>query len=342
MERPLFSLLAPVYKVEPFLPKCIESMVNQTYKNIEIILIDDGSPDKCPYICDYYQDIDNRVRVIHKENGGLVSARQAGIREATGEYIVYVDGDDWIDKRFCEKIAIEIERYRPDIICCGLVKVYSDVMESCCLEYRKGFYSRKNICEEIFPKLIQDKNGQHFDLSLCAKAIRRELILPAQLSVDQRINIGEDISCMALCVFRSSAMVIIEDCLYYYRQNLSSMTKCKSAYSWDGPEIRGRHLEFHIGSKDDDMIEQISRGVVHSLFTVVRSQFNKKGLSKKEIKKEIIKQLERPYYKQAIHTSKFTGLRANMMMCSLKYKVLWPIDLLNTIENFKSSRKMIR
>ena len=120
------------------------------------------------------------------------------------------------------------------------------------------------------------------------------------------------------------------------------MTKCKSAYSWDGPEIRGRHLEFHIGSKDDDMIEQISRGVVHSLFTVVRSQFNKKGLSKKEIKKEIIKQLERPYYKQAIHTSKFTGLRANMMMCSLKYKVLWPIDLLNTIENFKSSRKMIR
>ena len=91
------SVIIPVYKVEKYLDKCVESIVNQTYKNLEIILVDDGSPDNCPAMCDEWAEKDERIRVIHKENGGVSSARNAALEVATGDYIGFVDSDDWIE-----------------------------------------------------------------------------------------------------------------------------------------------------------------------------------------------------------------------------------------------------
>ena len=90
------SVIVPIYKVEPYLDQCVQSIVNQTYKNLEIILVDDGSPDNSPAMCDAWAEKDNRIRVIHKENGGFSSARNAGLDAATGDYIQFVDSDDWI------------------------------------------------------------------------------------------------------------------------------------------------------------------------------------------------------------------------------------------------------
>ena len=92
------SVIVPIYKVEEYLHRCIDSIINQTYTNLEIILVDDGSPDNCPMICDEYAKKDSRIRVIHKKNGGLSDARNAGLEIATGEYIGFVDSDDWIHK----------------------------------------------------------------------------------------------------------------------------------------------------------------------------------------------------------------------------------------------------
>ncbi len=99
-----FSIVVPVYKVEAFLDRCVQSLIKQTYTNIEIILVDDGSPDQCPLMCDAYAEADMRVRVIHKENGGLSDARNVGIEAARGEYILFVDSDDYISLDTCEKI----------------------------------------------------------------------------------------------------------------------------------------------------------------------------------------------------------------------------------------------
>src|SRR5574344_69112 len=107
---PLISVIVPVYKVEKYLAKCVDSAVNQTYKNLEIILVDDGSPDNCGKICDDYAVKDRRVKVIHKANGGLVSARNAGYDVITGEWHMYVDGDDWIDLETCEKLVEQINK----------------------------------------------------------------------------------------------------------------------------------------------------------------------------------------------------------------------------------------
>lgn len=111
-----FSIIVPVYKVEMYLNRCISSIVRQTYKNIEIILIDDGSPDKCPHICDKWREIDDRIKVIHKKNGGLSDARNTGILEASGEYILFVDSDDYIEIDTCEKFYISGINQTPDII----------------------------------------------------------------------------------------------------------------------------------------------------------------------------------------------------------------------------------
>lgn len=100
MSNPLISVIVPIYNVENYLPRCVDSIINQSYKNLEIILVDDGSPDNCPKICDEYTKRDNRIRVVHKENGGLSDARNAGMQVATGEYVSFIDSDDWVDVDF--------------------------------------------------------------------------------------------------------------------------------------------------------------------------------------------------------------------------------------------------
>lgn len=110
------SIIVPIYKVEEYLDKCVESLIKQTYGNIEIILVDDGSPDKCPQMCDEYAKKDPRVKVIHKINGGLSDARNFGLREAKGEYVLFVDSDDYIELDTCDKFIEVIGNRKPDLI----------------------------------------------------------------------------------------------------------------------------------------------------------------------------------------------------------------------------------
>ena len=102
MEQQKISVIVPVYKVEAFLDRCVQSIADQSYKNLEIILVDDGSPDNCPALCDAWAEKDSRVKVIHKKNGGLSDARNAGMAIATGERMGFVDSDDWVEKNILE------------------------------------------------------------------------------------------------------------------------------------------------------------------------------------------------------------------------------------------------
>lgn len=118
------SIIIPVYNVEKYIRKCVDSILSQTYKNLEIILVDDGSLDNCGKICDQYAKIDNRVVVIHKQNGGLSSARNAGLKQATGDYIMFVDSDDSLEKIACESLINITNKTDADIICFNCSNVY--------------------------------------------------------------------------------------------------------------------------------------------------------------------------------------------------------------------------
>lgn len=124
MDDLLVSVIVPVYNVENYLPQCVGSIVNQTYKNIEVILVDDGSSDNCPQMCDEFSEKDSRIKVIHKKNGGLSSARNAGIREATGDYIAFADSDDyWLCDNGLEILVNRIKENEADILSFGYVKL---------------------------------------------------------------------------------------------------------------------------------------------------------------------------------------------------------------------------
>lgn len=136
------SVIIPVYRVEPYLDRCVQSVVDQTYQNLEIILVDDGSPDNCPAMCDAWAEKDRRIRVIHKKNGGLSDARNAGMALATGEYISFVDSDDWIAQEMLEKLFDALQRDDVDIAACTVQLVWENdtpselltVQRNCVLE----------------------------------------------------------------------------------------------------------------------------------------------------------------------------------------------------------------
>lgn len=122
----LISVIVPVYKVENYLNQCLESIVKQTYSNLEILLVDDGSPDRCPEICDEWARREKRVRAIHKRNGGLSDARNAGLALAQGELVMFVDSDDWIAPEMAEKMLEAMEREEADMVICQYIKALPD------------------------------------------------------------------------------------------------------------------------------------------------------------------------------------------------------------------------
>lgn len=143
----LVSVIVPIYNVEDYLPKCIDSIICQTYKNIEIILVDDGSPDSCGQICENYKKKDSRIKVIHKENGGLSDARNAGICHAKGSYYVFIDSDDYIHERMIETLVEGVVSTGADIAVCSFKNVKEDEIIDIHSRINTGSY--KLISEDI-------------------------------------------------------------------------------------------------------------------------------------------------------------------------------------------------
>lgn len=158
MDKPLISIIVPVYKVEKYLDRCVQSIVNQTYQNLEIILVDDGSPDHCPVMCDTWAEKDNRIQVIHKTNGGLSDARNAGLAVATGDLIGFVDSDDWISSEMYQLLYDDICHNGSDISCCGIQMVWenSEARQMLTMEGDKVLEN-----EEAMLSLIQESWLKH-------------------------------------------------------------------------------------------------------------------------------------------------------------------------------------
>ena len=231
-----FSIIIPIYKVEQFLIKCIESVVNQTYQNIEIILVDDGSPDNCPKMCDEWADKDNRVKVIHKKNEGLIAARKSGLRVATGDYVCFVDGDDWIEPNMYEMVAAEVEKHHPDCVITQFYYSYPDREEKSAYNLSKSFYTRETLEQDVFPTMLFKDRFYQFGIYPCCwtKVFKKELLEKHIYDVDNRIRLGEDIAFTYPCLMECQSVAFIDAALYHYRQNPESMT---ASYDQKLPEI---------------------------------------------------------------------------------------------------------
>lgn len=224
----LFSVIVPIYKVEKYLNVCIESILNQRYKDFELILVDDGSPDHCGAICDEYAKLDLRIKVIHKKNGGLVSARKAGLFAASGEYVFNVDGDDYISENLFWDVAEIVKKYDPGIITFDPVRIVAGkkVFEPKVIE--KGLYT-KNELNLMKEKLIYNFKMPFFRgvvyPGIIFKAIKRDILLKYQMKVPDKIKIGEDFAVTIPAIFDAYKVYFSNIDGYFYRCHNSSMTR---------------------------------------------------------------------------------------------------------------------
>ena len=217
---PLISVIVPVYNVEKYLDACVESIVNQTYKELEIILVDDGSPDRCPEMCDAWAKKDSRIKVIHKENGGLSDARNCGMKVAAGDYIGFVDSDDLIHPQMFEKLFDAMSKTNADIAQCKSIKFYdlSDVK----------FQQIDNIINistfDSYGAVNDLLRGFKIDTTCWNKLYKSSIALKVDFEVGK---INEDVLWTYRVIASCNIVTSIDEELYWYYQRADSIMNCK-------------------------------------------------------------------------------------------------------------------
>ena len=229
----MISVIVPVYNVEKYLRKCVDSVLSQSYTDFELLLIDDGSPDGCPQICDEYAGRDPRVRVIHKANGGLISARNEGIRAAKGDYVCILDGDDWACENMLQFIHDTVEQSPEplDMLLFAASSVYEDHLEDIVNNVPEGYYDRARLEKEVFPYLLTDtRSGLQVGVIQAHtwdKAFKREL-LAGHYTREERIRVFTDVPMTYECLLHCRNAYICNERLYMYNKTNEDSIRARS------------------------------------------------------------------------------------------------------------------
>ncbi len=222
------SVIVPVYNEIQYLGECVQSICNQIYENLEIILVDDGSSSPCYEMCDEYAKKDKRIRVIHKENGGSLSARRKGIEEATGDYVAFVDSDDWIEGELYQKIEECISQYDPDMVTASnyfrnyedghFIEVYNNK--------RVGCWKKSEFEKEVFPYFIKTDGffDTEFPISMWAYLFKAKFARLVMQQVEDRVKTSEDYTFLMIAFLNAASFAAISYRGHHYRSNINSKT----------------------------------------------------------------------------------------------------------------------
>lgn len=284
------SVIVPVYNVEMYLKRCVTSIQNQTLKEIEIILVDDGATDSSGFLCDQFAKEDERIVVIHKENGGLTSAWKAGVDLASSFFVGFVDSDDWIDATMFETLYQKAVETDADMTICGLTYEFEDGVTKSKTESSKligKLYEREDMVKEIFPTLLNDGSffGRTIQPARVTKLYKRQMIVDNQKHCSDKVSIGEDLQITFPVLLDAKKVYMIENYFpYHYWINESSMT--------------GKHDANYVGKIAETMNQLLNISVqknVYDFSTQIINDFL--CLTILGIKNEIMKN-----YKAGVHT----------------------------------------
>lgn len=284
MTEELISIVLPIYNVEKYLVRCIKSVVNQSYRNLEIILVDDGSLDQCPRLCEKWAKKDNRIKVVHKENAGLGMARNTGIENATGEYICFFDSDDYVALDAIEKAYAQIKKYNAELVLFGFCNVDSDGKTKKCTipQTEKNFYDGASVQTYVLPNLIapDPATGEKTNLWMSAwacmysmKAIRRA----NWRFVSERQYISEDVYSLLYLYKDINSVAILSETLYFYCENSVSLTHTyrkdryeKNKFCYDACQEVCRKLGYNQDVKDRLGFQYVSN-IIGALKIIVKA-----------------------------------------------------------------------
>ncbi|NJB70292.1 glycosyltransferase involved in cell wall biosynthesis [Saonia flava] len=220
------SVIVPIFRIEKYLPKCIDSLLDQSFSDFELILVDDGSPDGCPKICDDYARLDSRIKVVHKENGGLLSARKAGLENAEGKYVSFVDGDDWVDKFYLDILHKLAEANNSDLVVTGYFREFDGKIETVKSKF-VGNYDYDELQSTILPNAIYNGHFCEHGISTYVwnKLFKKSLLSEVLYDVPNEIIMGEDAAITYVYLSISKKITISKIPIYYYRQRHDSIVK---------------------------------------------------------------------------------------------------------------------
>jgi len=289
--NPLISIIITVYNMEQYLEECMKSVLNQTYTNLDIVLVDDGSKDKSAKMCDAYAAKDSRVQVFHQKNGGLMSAWMAGVERAKGKYLLFVDSDDWIELNMVEKLLVHLTGIGTEIICSDYIieKKAKSVLIKQALQ--PGIYDREYIQGKLSGQLLGNEVRQ-IHCSRCMKLISKELIVNNMKYCNREITMGEDLNIMFPAFLDAERIVVVEEGFYYhYRFVDTSMAHKYSTGLYEKVNLLYKQLQKLICDKFRDtnqkeiFLNALKKEYVFLLFLVLKNEL--RG-SQKEYKKRIV------------------------------------------------------
>lgn len=273
MPEKIVSVIITVYNIKQYFDDCMRSVLGQTYKDIEIILVDDGATDGSGELCDEYAKKDSRIRVIHKENGGLMSAWSAGVKAAEGRYALFIDGDDWVDTEMVEEL-LKYASPDPDI----KEIVSSNYIIEKKNEKRKvshgaapGVYEKEKL-SELRTRLLGEETRPVI-MSRCMKLITRQLILDNMHYLDYSIRMAEDVNIILPCLLDADRLTILEDGFFYHYRTIGE----SMAHGYDKRLLDNIKLDYHtfLGIMKDKGVsnaqEQMDKEYVRLLFLVMKN-----------------------------------------------------------------------
>lgn len=285
------SVIVPVYNSEKYLKRCIDSILNQTYKAIELILVDDGSPDNCGKICDEYAKKDKRVRVIHKTNAGVSAARNSGLEIASGNYATFVDSDDYIEPEMYGNMMEKVHQYNCDVVMCDCIKDFTDHSEIYTHDIRAGFYDKEQLVNEYYPHLLMMENVEY------PATISNWLILfnrnkLGNLRYVVGVRYSEDLLFGAQLVYNTDSFYYMKEQAYYhYYINPTSATHKFTVDKWN--DYKTLHFEinkYFSECESFDFSHQIDLCLLFFVYNSVSNIFSADNLER-EKKFEIVKNI---------------------------------------------------
>ena len=273
----LISVIVPVYNVEKYLLRCVASIQNQTYKNLEIILVDDESPDQCPQMCDQLASEDDRIKVVHKKNGGLGFARNSGLDVATGEYVTFIDSDDWIREDHIENLYTALRLNSADAVIGTHTTALADGTEiPHSLQLKEGVYEGEEVLQNILlPLFGPDVNyprDVQVNASSCMNLYRLDLIQNNQLRyISERYAVGEDLY-FNIDIFNFARKVVaINENGYFYYQNATSLSRKYDPKRFE--RTINNYLKLQEQAEKYQLKDRISYRIERTFLTKIRVAF---------------------------------------------------------------------
>lgn len=308
----LLSVIVPVYNVENYLDRCMESIVNQTYKNLEIILVDDGSPDGCPAKCDMWAKRDNRIKVIHKKNAGLGFARNSGLEVATGEFVAFVDSDDYVDTAMYEILIGAACRHEADMVSCGFKQQLASGDFKTCIEFDSETIIEGDNIRDLTKRFMLSYWHKSLNVGVWHGIYRRSLI---PYFISEREYIPEDLIYSVKMGLRIKKYVYINCSLYNYMYNPSGL--CRSYKPDDFEKIVKGAQYLQELLKEKGITGEAERYIfTRSIFFHRNFIMKDKMMTFREKYREIKRLISLPQYRTMLSSEYFPEWRGK----KLKYK----------------------